>query len=61
MFVNVVWRLWKGMNLTIFTDQHLNTDDIVMTSWSWTKVSMKLGATIQQQDSMLRKTSEQIG
>lgn len=33
MFMNVVWRLLKGRNLTIFTDQHLSTDDVVMASW----------------------------
>ncbi|KAK5770546.1 hypothetical protein PVK06_046697 [Gossypium arboreum] len=40
------------MNLVVLTDQHLSTDNIVMTSWSWAKVSMKLGATLQQQNSL---------
>ncbi|PPD74840.1 hypothetical protein GOBAR_DD28241 [Gossypium barbadense] len=42
----------KGRNLVIFTNQHLSTDDIAMTSWSWAMMSIKAGVILWEQNSV---------
>lgn len=42
VFANIVWRLWKGRNMTIFNEQNLSTDAVITINLSWVRVTMQL-------------------
>lgn len=44
VFLNTLWRLWKRRNLAIFIGQNLSTNEVVMSSLSWSKVLMRVAS-----------------